>query len=156
MKTLPAHETCHHTTYRLECERYEQLLARAKNRCELCGIDAAATPQGKLSIDHDRQLGYGAVRGLVCQQCNAHLGMVERGERATDERTATYMSHAWYLTYGITPSRRTLTRVVRLPDALWKPAKAKAAAEGTDMTAVINDALKRYVKTKPKVRQADE
>lgn len=155
MKTLPAHETCHHATYRLDCHQYEELLARAQGCCEVCETEAHETPQGKLSIDHDRKLGYGAVRGLVCQQCNAHLGMVERGERPADERATEYLGRAWHLKYGITASGRTLTRVVRVEDDLWKPAMAKAEAEGTTLTAVLNDALRRYLATKPR-RKADE
>lgn len=51
---------------------------------------------------------------------------------------------------------KTPHRTIRVEDDLWDEAMAKATAERTTLTAVINDALKRYVKTKPKVRQADE
>ena len=36
-RTLPAHETCHHLTYLLSCEVYEQMLADTGELCEICG-----------------------------------------------------------------------------------------------------------------------
>lgn len=40
----------------------------------------------------------------------------------------------------------TPNRTVRIPDELWEPALAKAQEEGTTVTAVIIDALKRYLR----------
>lgn len=37
-------------------------------------------------------------------------------------------------------------RTVRIPDEIWEPAIAKAAAEGTTVTAVIIDALVRFLR----------
>lgn len=36
-------------------------------------------------------------------------------------------------------------RPVRIEDGLWSAAKAKAAAEGTTVSAVIREALREYV-----------
>ena len=40
---------------------------------------------------------------------------------------------------------KTPVRNVRVPDALWEAAKARAAAEGRTLTDVIVAALHRYV-----------
>lgn len=40
----------------------------------------------------------------------------------------------------------TPRRTIRVPDALWDAAAAKAAEQGTDLSAVIRKALERYVK----------
>lgn len=42
---------------------------------------------------------------------------------------------------GVTPPRS-----VRVPDAIWQAASARAKAEGTTITAVILAALTRYAK----------
>lgn len=42
----------------------------------------------------------------------------------------------------------TPRRSIRVADALWDAAQAKAEAEGTDVSAVIRKALERYVKRK--------
>jgi hypothetical protein len=39
----------------------------------------------------------------------------------------------------------TPVRAVRVPDELWQTAVAKAEAEGTTVTAVLLDALRRFV-----------
>jgi hypothetical protein len=41
---------------------------------------------------------------------------------------------------------KTPPRSVRIPDAIWTAAKARADAEGTTLTAVILRALTRYAK----------
>ena len=42
-------------------------------------------------------------------------------------------------------ARGTPLRNVRVDDDLWQAAKAKAEAEGTTLTAVILEALRRFV-----------
>lgn len=42
----------------------------------------------------------------------------------------------------------TPRRTIRVPDALWDAAAAKAEAEGTDLSTVIRKALERYVRRK--------
>lgn len=46
----------------------------------------------------------------------------------------------------MTPSRGTTIRSVRVKDDLWTAAQARAAAEGTTLTAVIVAALEQYAK----------
>lgn len=40
----------------------------------------------------------------------------------------------------------TPIRGVRVPDGVWNDAKAKAAADGTTITEVINGCLRRYLR----------
>lgn len=40
----------------------------------------------------------------------------------------------------------TPRRTIRVPDALWTAALAKAEEQGTDVSAVIRKALERFVK----------
>lgn len=42
-------------------------------------------------------------------------------------------------------SKGTPVRTLRVPDDVWKAAKAKAESEGTTVGAVLIAALKRYV-----------
>lgn len=81
------HLTCHHESYRLNCEAYEALLARAEFRCELRGCVS-----DRLWIDHDHCTD--EVRGLVCPKCNAHMRRVDNGERPVDAQTRRYMTGA--------------------------------------------------------------
>ena len=46
--------------------------------------------------------------------------------------------------------RGTKLRNVRVPDAIWDAAKDKAAAEETTVTAVVLEALERYITTPPR------
>lgn len=43
-------------------------------------------------------------------------------------------------------SNDTPRRTIRVPDALWNAAQAKAKEQGTDVSAVIRKALERFVK----------
>lgn len=42
-------------------------------------------------------------------------------------------------------SRGTIHRTVRVEDGLWLPAKAKAEAEGRNLSDVIREALRDYI-----------
>lgn len=87
------HETCHHRSYKLTCADYERLVVRANNLCELCGRPG----EPKLHLDHDHELGDMAVRGLVCNGCNAIMAYVDSGRRAVDQRVAAYLERAFFL-----------------------------------------------------------
>lgn len=41
-------------------------------------------------------------------------------------------------------------RTVRIPEDVWKAAQARAAERGETMTAVIERALKRYIRQPPR------
>ncbi|MCG5464189.1 endonuclease VII domain-containing protein [Micromonospora sp. MED01] len=88
------HGTCTtHESYRLSCRDYTELRRDHDGRCALCG-DA----HGWMNIDHDHELGIGAIRGLLCPACNAgHMRRIDAGERAIDDRTRRYLIEPWYL-----------------------------------------------------------
>ena len=48
---------------------------------------------------------------------------------------------------AVTPGN-TPRRTIRVPDALWDAAQAKAEEKGTDLSTVIRKALERFVKRK--------
>jgi hypothetical protein len=85
------HETCHHRIYSLTCTAYETLLARSAGRCELCSKSATEEYNGKLVIDHESRIGWEAIRGLLCQKCNAHMRRVDRAERPMSKQVFTYL-----------------------------------------------------------------
>ncbi len=73
-----------HRAYGLSCDQYDQLLARANDRCQICESDYA------LVIDHDHAVGAWAVRGILCAQCNATL------YRNRDDKAQDYLADPWY------------------------------------------------------------
>lgn len=68
----PEGKTCFHfTRYRLTCDEYDALRARANGRCEICGTPEGETAQRRLVIDHfHAKNGASFVRGLLCDRCN--------------------------------------------------------------------------------------
>jgi antitoxin component of RelBE/YafQ-DinJ toxin-antitoxin module len=48
-------------------------------------------------------------------------------------------------------SRGTIHRTIRIDDALWLPAKAKADATGIHLSDVIRDALREFIAEPPEV-----
>ena len=47
---------------------------------------------------------------------------------------------------GVPNTPGTPRRTIRVPDALWEAAQAKAQGRGEDLSSVIRKALERYVK----------
>lgn len=43
-------------------------------------------------------------------------------------------------------SKGTMPRAIRVPDEVWKAALAKAQAEGTTLSAVVVDFLRKYAR----------
>ena len=79
------------TFYRIRLADYQRMVAEQDGRCAACGIHAGELKGGMghqgLVVDHDhrccdtKRYGGGTicgkcVRGLLCQQCNTALGMV--------------------------------------------------------------------------------
>lgn len=122
--SLAGHETCHHRTYYLDCAAFDALLGRANGACEICGAAASAQYNGKLVIDHDHAHGWGAVRGLLCSRCNAHMRRIDSYERPLDEAVTSYLA---------------------LGRGPWDQAKTTAKNRGETLTAVIEQALRRYI-----------
>ena len=57
--------------YGVTPEQYDEILERQGNVCAIC----ATRPNGKeLGVDHNHETG--AVRGLLCTNCNGAIGML--------------------------------------------------------------------------------
>jgi len=76
------------TKYGLTVERHKAMVAACGNRCEICGVDGASCRWGCLDVDHDH--GTGAVRGLLCNNCNRALGHMRDAPELL-ERAAEYL-----------------------------------------------------------------
>lgn len=63
-----------HKQYGLTPEQYAALFAGQGGLCAICR-DAERSGAGRLVVDHDHTTG--AVRGLLCRQCNAGIGMLQ-------------------------------------------------------------------------------
>ncbi len=137
----PSHSCGTHNFYRLTCEEYAELAARANRRCERCGRGV------RLNIDHDHELGLTAIRGLVCHACNTRLGRVDSGELVLDHFDDAYLERAWHLGRDITyvADGSTKVRTVRVDDELWKMAQEKAKRRRETVAAVLKRALVEYV-----------
>lgn len=72
--------------YQITRAEYAALLAKQDGKCAICGI----CPEAKrLSIDHDHETG--AVRGLLCNNCNFAIGLL-RDSPALVSRAALYLA----------------------------------------------------------------
>jgi hypothetical protein len=86
----------HRAVYRLTCDEYRQLRARAGDRCEICRTPEAETPGGRLLLDHDDSIAIWAVRGLLCVRCNTAIGRWL--DQQSDPRVYEFLSDPWYRT----------------------------------------------------------
>jgi len=66
----------HLRRYGISRADYDRLLEEQGSRCSICGTDnpgrSSTGGEALFCIDHDHESG--AVRGLLCRQCNAGLG----------------------------------------------------------------------------------
>ncbi len=92
-RTLPAHGTCHHKSYRMTCDQHEALIAESEGECMACAKRVAHEPLGKLVIDHDYSYGPWAVRGLICSACNSLFLRDETGPNWAQP----YLTDPWFL-----------------------------------------------------------
>ena len=73
---LHAHRAWHlKTTYKMSEEDFERMKAKQNGACAVCLTTEPLTRSGVFAIDHDHRTG--AVRGLLCMQCNVALGAVK-------------------------------------------------------------------------------
>jgi len=63
--------------YGLSREAYETILKRQGSRCAICRSLIPGRGASRFFVDHDHRTGQ--VRGLVCNKCNAVLGMADDG-----------------------------------------------------------------------------
>lgn len=91
----PARGQCSHKRYRLTCEDYDVLWERAEGRCEICGREPQDTTAGTLFVDHDWSLGWWAVRGLLCNGCNARSAL-DDPRATTTARVERYLTRPWW------------------------------------------------------------
>jgi hypothetical protein len=75
---------CHHFVYhRLTCDQYDELLARAGGRCEMCETVESDTGGQRLVVDHfeSYQPRIRVIRGMVCDACNSTLSCLDGNKR---------------------------------------------------------------------------
>lgn len=91
----------HYGRFRLTCDEYDALRARANDCCEICGTAEAETCNRRLVIDHFGGRPAQYVRGLVCDRCNSvmscHDGNKKWGPRTLPwrEKAAAYEANSW-------------------------------------------------------------
>lgn len=82
--------------YGLSLEEYKAMVKSQNNRCAICdGKEKRKSPNGKikrLSVDHDHSTG--RVRGLLCSDCNALLGLA-------NDSTSVLLNAVDYLKGGV-------------------------------------------------------
>jgi hypothetical protein len=153
------HTTCHHREYYLDCAEYERLLLRASGCCEVCGTAAGDTRTGRLEIDHDHKLGSGwnHVRGMLCGNCNTNLaGVTLASDEATPEQRR-YLESAWHISNP--PARDGKKKIVvkfRLPPSMLKEALEIADARGDNLSEVLRDGFKDYIREHEHLLDDDE
>lgn len=57
--------------YGITKEKYQDLLTEQCGRCKVCNVELMS----ELRVDHDHKTG--AIRGLLCANCNSGLGMFQ-------------------------------------------------------------------------------
>jgi hypothetical protein len=91
-----AFRACVHTKYRMACHQFDRLHEAAGSRCQICGTpesELCGSPcSRRLQIDHEKKLGYWAVRGLLCVRCNVRLGL----GRLAGPEVDCYLANPWY------------------------------------------------------------
>jgi Autographiviridae endonuclease VII len=63
-------------TYGITTEQYEKMVSQRCGRCDICGREPNGTNhvEQSLVIDHDHETG--AIRGLLCNNCNSGMGIL--------------------------------------------------------------------------------
>lgn len=61
--------------YGMSADQYASMVIDQNNSCATCGKPAEETHRKRLFVDHCHKTG--KIRGLLCQQCNTALGMVD-------------------------------------------------------------------------------
>lgn len=114
----PKGRSCSHRRYQLNCQDYDLLLDRARNRCEICSDKIAG-----LVVDHDARIGDWAVRGLLCNRCNSNL------DRLRGVKVDRYLANGWYLA-ALLDGDATATRPAEPAGPVWDPMGRKWVRRG--------------------------
>lgn len=86
----PRKSPCGHKRYGLGCEDYDRLHEHANGACQICDKAELETVYG-LVVDHDAKVGTWAVRGLLCNDCNAALPC-----GSSPEWARRYLENPWW------------------------------------------------------------
>ncbi|MEV5211264.1 endonuclease domain-containing protein [Micromonospora sp. NPDC053740] len=149
-----------HRRYLLHCPQFDGLRAEVGYACQICGTPEAETAHGRLVIDHDPELGYWAIRGLLCGTCNTSLGRDPERLPAA----AGYLAQAWHVRAGLNYLPVPVPDIPLLAEAdalrLLTEAKGRYLAAEGGVTGDIRSAredLKHAVRvaTKAGIRQCD-
>ena len=79
--------------YSIDLARYEEMLASQGGSCAICGGTPGKTPNitRGLAVDHNHATG--ALRGLLCTNCNVSIGKFRDSKRLL-EKAITYLNRA--------------------------------------------------------------
>jgi len=75
-------------TYGLDPDDYEMMRIAQEYRCGICKKHESDASRGRLVVDHNHTTG--EVRGLLCQQCNTGIGMMQDSRELVNSAT-TYL-----------------------------------------------------------------
>lgn len=91
-------------TYKIDIDKYEEMLEEQNHRCKICGGEGfLMDPKRhkiKLVVDHCHATG--AVRGLLCHNCNRALGLFKDDIDVLSSAIA-YLEGATTIPKGSTP-----------------------------------------------------
>jgi hypothetical protein len=62
------------TKYGITINKYDEMLKQQNGVCKLCGSAESKRGDHRLMVDHDHVTG--EVRGLLCNPCNAAIGLL--------------------------------------------------------------------------------
>lgn len=65
--------------YNLTIEEYDKMLLVQNNKCGICQLDSHINLKGHLYVDHCHKTG--AIRGLLCNNCNSAIGLLKEDEK---------------------------------------------------------------------------
>ena len=75
--------------YRITLEDYRRMLEGQNGRCAICGTNQPGGRYKVFHVDHHHETG--AVRGLLCNNCNAMIGLA-KDDRAVLEAAINYLA----------------------------------------------------------------
>jgi hypothetical protein len=92
--------------YSLSVEHYDRMLKRQNGACAVC-LRPPKDGRARLCVDHDHQTG--AVRALLCNDCNSALGFMRENPEAI-HRLAVYADNFAKTRHPQPPDARAVLR----------------------------------------------